>query len=109
MTYFVYVSKNQTHVMEAVSIAPHSFENKRDAELYREQLRAHYGFPISPLPTRKQSRQRVKCWQTGTIYKNASEAAAAFSVTPSAMSQHLNHPDRYQFIRTIYTFERVKD
>ena len=100
MNYFVYLTDRSAHVIAGQPL-PHVFQNKADAEAYRRQLEAHNGFTpsVEPQPGTKRRRTRLQAWPSQTIYNSAAEAADALGVSRSAISQHLNNPNRYQSVK----------
>jgi len=85
-------------------LATYEFSNQAEAEAYQQQLATHYG--TSTLSRPKRATGEILHVGTGKTYPSAAAAAEAFAVTRSAMSQHLNHPDRYAAIKG-HIFKRV--
>lgn len=104
MKHFVYVTSTTARIIAADTmpqIMPYTFDRKADAEAYRRQLEAHYGFPPTiDLPKRPgRSRPRLMVYPGETIYESAAAAAKALGVSASAISQHVNNPYKYQSVK----------
>lgn len=87
------------NVMSAVFV-PTVF-TPADAANYRRQLLADQGINLAQQPS--SVRLRVKCWQTGEVFKSAAAAARAIGVSASAVKQHLHDPEARSNVRG-YTF-----
>lgn len=107
MTTFIYftTASGSIGMQECKALlTTYEFATTAEAENYQQQLAAHYGTTAAARPQR--STGAIRHVGTGTTYESAAAAAQAHNVTRSAMSQHLNHRERYPTIRG-HVFERT--
>lgn len=95
---------NKNYIFSILGI----YNSRRDAQNAVSAWMQKNPFPKLNRTVRSCHYTMVKCHQTGTHFRNASEAAHVFGLNPGQLSLHLNRTPGHISVKGL-TFERVKD